>query len=61
MDDYEILAIHVAEYTCREEHEGMVFTSNAYDNLIYDQRSYEEWVEWQRGRPAEDRVLWVLA
>jgi len=61
MEHYDFLAIHVAEYTTREDHEGMVFTSRVYTDLICDQRTYEAWVEWSRGRPAEDRVLWVLA
>ena len=61
MDHYEALAMDVAAHTSRRDHEGMVFTSNVYDDLICDQHSYETWVEWTRGRPAEDRVLWVLA
>ena len=37
-----------------------MFASKVYNGLICDQKSYDAWLEWKEGRPAEDRVLWVL-
>lgn len=60
MYHYNTLMKYVAEQTYRKNHEDMVFASKVYNGLICDQKSYDAWLEWKEGRPAEDRVLWVL-
>lgn len=60
MYHYNTLAKHVAEQTYRKNLDGMVFASKVYTGLITDQHSYDMWLEWKTGRPAEDRVLWVI-
>ena len=58
---YRTLCRHIGESTGRMRWIDTVLVSKVYPGVIHNQYSFDTWLEWKVGRPAEDCVLWVLA